>query len=386
MDRIDRYIFRQLPGPFFGALLGALALMMLERMLRLIDVVAESESALGYVFDMLANLVPHYLGIAIPAALFLACYVGYRRLAETSELASFAGLGRGLARLAVPAMIAALFLAAASAYVHSHLQPHGRYAFRSLGFLAANASIASALESGAFIEVGDLTFMAEKSITGGQSLARVFVHERKGLGETRTITSTNGALLHNTESGRAQINFEDGLVVNETAENERSIITFRELFWPIDRSALAELQPRGYTERELTSPELWAAMDKPPARSTTAKVKAEFHGRAARALTVLLVPFLAIPLAAAGGRTRSSTPLLIGIIVFLFHIQMLQFAEGYADLGTAPAALLIWTPFSLFALGSVLLFWRAWRGVGFDPTFPTINWGALKPEVVAPAQ
>ena len=127
-------------------------------------------------------------------------------------------------------------------------------------------------------------------------------------------------------------------------------------------------------------------MDKPPARSTTAKVKAEFHGRAARALTVLLVPFLAIPLAAAGGRTRSSTPLLIGIIVFLFHIQMLQFAEGYADLGTAPAALLIWTPFSLFALGSVLLFWRAWRGVGFDPTFSTINWGALKPEVVAPSQ
>ena len=96
MSRIDRYILSHMAGPFFGALFGVLALLMLERLLRLLDLVNSNEGALRYIFDMLTNLAPHYLGLALPAALFIACYVGYRRLATTSEIAALQSIGRGL--------------------------------------------------------------------------------------------------------------------------------------------------------------------------------------------------------------------------------------------------------------------------------------------------
>ena len=373
MDRIDRYILSHLAGPFFAALLGALALLSLERMLRLLDYVGKSKNAIAYVFDMLANLIPHYLGIALPAALFIACYVGYRRLAQTSELAAFASLGRGLARLTVPVMVAALLLTAISAYVHSNMQPYGRYAYRQLGFLAANASIAAAVESGAFVELGEITFTAEKAEDEPSGLARVFVHEREDDGAIRTITSKGGALLDSPEAGRSQIDFTSGVMLAEGQDGDRSVIHFGGLSWPIQRGAFNDFRPRGATERELTWPELLVMRDSPPEGVTRDQLLAELHGRAAKTLTILLVPLLAIALAATGGRARSSWPLAFGGIAFLVHIQVLQFAEGLADLGKLDPILGIWGPFALSTVLVLWLFWRVWRGVGFEPSFAAIR-------------
>lgn len=365
MDRIDRYILGHMLGPFAGALIGVLALLMLERMLRVIELVSENNGAIAFVFDMLASLVPHYLGLAAPAALFVACYVGYRRLAQTSELAALASIGRGLGRLAVPALAMALVLTATSIFVHSYLQPHGRYAYRTLKFVVANASIATALEAGAFIQFGDVTFMAEQAGPGKRALGKVFVHERREDGGQRTISSTAAALVESEAGNRSAIKFRDGLMVDAQPDGGRGVVAFERFDWPIDRAALGEFRPRGGSEAEMTWPELYAALDTEPNPAFLIKIEAELHAKVARALSVAFIPFLAIPLAVAGGRTRSSIPLALGIVGLLFFVQSLQFAEEMADNGIVPAAPTIWTVFAIFAIGSTALFLRAWRSVGF---------------------
>lgn len=374
MDRIDRYILGHMLGPFFAALIGALALLMLERMLRVIELVSDNAGGIAYIFDMLASLVPHYLGLAVPAALFVACYVGFRRLAQTSELAALTSLGRGLGRLAAPAFMLAMVLTVLSIFVHSYLQPHGRYAYRTLKFIVANASIASALEAGAFLEFGDVTFMAEQATPGSRALGKVFVHERRDDGARRTITSTAAALVENADGSRSAINFEAGLMVDEQPGGGRSVITFERFAWPIDRGALGEFRPRGESEAELTWREMRRAVDTPGGETDANRIAAQFHASIARALTVLLIPLLAIPLATAGGRTRSAVPVALGVTGLLVFIQSLQLAEGLADLGRISPAVAIWTPFALFASGCAALFVRAWRGVGFELSFerPTL--------------
>lgn len=367
MGRIDRYILSHMAGPFFGALFGVLALLMLERLLRLLDLVNSNEGALRYIFDMLTNLAPHYLGLALPAALFIACYVGYRRLATTSEIAALQSIGRGLGRMAFPAFMAATLIAAFSALLHGYLQPHGRYAYRSLGFLAAHASIAAALESGAFLENDGITFMAEQATPGGRTLAKVFVYEERPDGVARIITSKGGALIESADGQRSALHFKDGLMVEEDDKGGRRRITFNTFDWPIDRGALGAFRPRGANERELTWPELYAARDNPPEATTRARVVSEIHARAARAFAVLLMPMLAIPLAVAGIRTRTSGPLAFGIVTMLVFTQALQFGEGMADLERAPVLVAIWTPVLGLLLISGFLFWRTWRGVGFNP-------------------
>ncbi len=369
MDRIDRYIFGLLIPTFCAALAGSMLLLMLERTIRVIDLVGENNGSVGYVFDIMKSLIPHYLGLAIPAALFVACFVAFRRLANTSELAAVSSIGRGLGRLAAPALFFAVILTVASSFVHSNLQPHGRYEYRTLKFLLANASISEALQSGTFAEFGDITFMVESRNSGGVGFGRVFAHQQRDDGFSRTITSQKAKLIEDQAKGTMALDLSEGLLLDQGSNGQRAVVSFKELEWPIDQKFLGTYKPRGWIEAELTWGELIAALRKMPKYLSEDRVESEFNARMARAFSCLFIPLLAIPLAIAGGRKRSVAPIAFGIICLLVYVQSLKFVEETADLGVIPPALSIWSVYGVMFVSSLLLFTRAWRSIEFSLNF-----------------
>src|SRR3546814_8589865 len=84
-----------------------------------------------------------------------------------------------------------------------------------------------------------------------------------------------------------------------------SDLAFREYRWPISRDSDWAYRPRGKDERELTLPELWEARSAPPAGIRAAEVNAEYHARIVQILSVLFLPFLAMPLGL--GRSEEHT-------------------------------------------------------------------------------
>ena len=342
---------------------------MLERTIRVIDLVGENNGSVGYVFDIMESLIPHYLGLAIPAALFVACFVAFRRLANTSELAAVSSIGRGLGRLAVPALFFAFLLTLASSFVHSNLQPHGRYEYRTLKFLLANASISEALQSGTFAEFGDITFIVESGNSGAVGFGRVFVHQQRDDNSSRTITSKKAKLIEDQAKGTMALDLSEGLLLDQRSNGQRAVVSFKELEWPIDQKFLDTYKPRGWIEAELTWGELIAALRKTPKHLSKDRVESESNARMARAFSCLFIPLLAIPLAIAGGRKRSVAPIAFGIISLLVYVQSLKFVEETADLGVIPPALSIWSVYGVMIVLSLLLFTRAWRSVEFSLNF-----------------
>ena len=85
-DRLDRYIIRETMTPFWMTLGVAALLLVLERMLRLFDFVINQGGPVDVVFSMLATLLPHYLGLALPIGLFLGILLAFRKLSLGSEL------------------------------------------------------------------------------------------------------------------------------------------------------------------------------------------------------------------------------------------------------------------------------------------------------------
>ena len=386
MDRIDRYILALLIPPFLAALAGAMLLLMLERMIRVVELVGEHNGSVSYVFDIMSSLIPHYLGLAIPAALFVACFVAFRRLANTSELDATASIGRGLGRLARPAFFFAALLTLISSLVHSNLQPHGRFEYRTLKFHLANSSITEALQSGNFAEFGDITFIVESGQPGDLGFGKVFVHQRGTNGSNRTITSQKATVIENQANGDIAIGLEEGQLLDESPDGQLALISFRNLDWPIDRKFLGSYKPRGWIESELTWPELLAAMETASSHLTADRIESELNARMARAFTCLLIPILAIPLAIAGRRKRSVSSIAIGVITLLVYVQSLKFIEETADLGTIPPALSIWSLYSALLCFSLFIFIRAWRGVGFEitPYLPAFKLLARKSQVERP--
>src|SRR3546814_12746417 len=99
MKSMDLYRARLIAVPLISTLLIAAMLLVLDRMLRLFEFVATEGGPISVVWQMLANLLPAYLGLGIPIGLLLGIMLAFRRLATSSALAVMRGLGMSYGRL-----------------------------------------------------------------------------------------------------------------------------------------------------------------------------------------------------------------------------------------------------------------------------------------------
>jgi lipopolysaccharide export system permease protein len=101
-----------------------LALLLSERLVRLLDLTLGKKKSFSLIFEMLAYLAPHYLGIALPGALFLGLLFGFSRLSKNSELDAFLAAGYGLHQIAKPVIILSCLLSLVAIIIFGFVQPH----------------------------------------------------------------------------------------------------------------------------------------------------------------------------------------------------------------------------------------------------------------------
>ena len=86
MTILDKYVLSQTMRRLFIALSIVLLTLILERVLRLFEFAAANNAAFGLVLQMAANLLPHYLGLALPAAFFISILLLMAQLGDNNEL------------------------------------------------------------------------------------------------------------------------------------------------------------------------------------------------------------------------------------------------------------------------------------------------------------
>jgi lipopolysaccharide export system permease protein len=97
---IDRYMLKRVAWPLGAGILIGTAAQLLERLIGLLDLVANRGGPLTLMLKMLATLVPQYLTVIIPAAFFVAILYATLRMSNDSELDIIRGSGISLRRLA----------------------------------------------------------------------------------------------------------------------------------------------------------------------------------------------------------------------------------------------------------------------------------------------
>ncbi|OYX93612.1 MAG: permease, partial [Caulobacter sp. 35-67-4] len=172
---IDRYMLKLVAWPIVGCLGVTVVALLMERILRLLDALSQSSARFGYVTELAANLVPHYLGLALPVAFFVALFIVITKLSDGSEIDALLASGQSLSRVAIPFVCVGLFLSLFSVALFGYSQPYSRYAYRSVMHAAVNAGWNGRLSGGAFIDENNLLMTADDADPAGQSLTRVFI-------------------------------------------------------------------------------------------------------------------------------------------------------------------------------------------------------------------
>ena len=88
-NKIDIYILKNTAVPLIATLGISALLLLLEKMLSLFDFVINQGGPIDIVWQMLGNLMPQYLTLVLPLAMFLGVLLAIRKFALSSELDAF---------------------------------------------------------------------------------------------------------------------------------------------------------------------------------------------------------------------------------------------------------------------------------------------------------
>jgi len=387
---LDRYVLRQVLTPL-GASLGiGLCMLLAERLVRLLDKTLGKNNSVGAVFELLAYLVPHYLGTAVPAALFIGLLFGFSKLSKSNELDAMLASGVGLHRLAWPVFLLALVFTLASTFIFGWLQPMTRYAYRSLIFDITSVDAFYLAEEGVFMETGSRTFILDKLDRSNNTFKRIFLFDYHGDQGAETLTASDGVLIPVPGQTRPVLRLNNGhrLKVNNWPNNLKGeepetagVAEFTTTDTPLGKVSKDLFRPRGNDEQELFITELASSDHSAFKNVKPDEIRSELHRRIVSILSMLLLPFLAMPFAI--GRARSPRAyriaIALGLLVAYYEIIQ-QGALATRTSGLSPW-LTQWLPLALLAAFS---FWRFYvvsfrlGGEGLDRWLVPLQEGAAR--------
>lgn len=370
---VGRYLLRLLARPLLATLLVVLPALLMERLLRLFDLLAGTGGPVSSIARLLVFLVPHYLGLALPAALFIGVYVVVARLSEEHELDALQSAGFSLGRLSRPFLLVGLLFAAAGVGLYGFVQPLGRYAYRAGFHALSHAGWNGAVVPGEFIRIGGRAVVhVERRDPEDRDLFHgIFVRENRPDGADVVTTAASGRFGLDAPGGGYVLELERGRQVTVAPDGRVSTLEFA---GTDQASAVAVRLPgfraRGADERELTLDELWAARHGPDAApERPRRLDGELHGRLARAASLAVLPLLAVPMGLAAKRSRRSHGIVLAAAILLLYQQALGVLESLGDVGRLDPRPALWAAFALFAAFSGTVFRRSSRNPsegGFD--------------------
>ena len=386
MWTINWYILRLAAAPLLFAVLIALMMLLTERMLRLLDMVLDSSGSLNVLMEMLAFLVPHYVGLALPAAFFLGILLAFSGMHQRNEIDALVSAGIGLHRLVRPVLMLAGLLTLLSMLNMAIIQPHARYLYRALVHDLSTAAATAFLQDGVFLETDGYTFMAETISSDRTYFSKVFIYEAGEAGGSRVITAKEGRIIKTSTKGESILQ----LVAGETMRirpkspstdappgQDFDVVTFGKLEVAVNLGSARPFRSRGIDERELTLRELWLQRNNPPANATTQEMLAEFNDRLVRILSVICLPFLAIGFAIAPPRTHRAYNMVFGVLILIVYNEVVRVGKITSADGLMPVFVAQWLPFVLFAALSTYIFCR--QAFGMTRT-GGLNWIAIRLE------
>lgn len=335
MSGITRYIFRQLA---IGTMLVAIALafiVWLTQSLQFLQFVINKGLAIGAWLKLTMLLMPWFISVILPAALFLVTLFVYNKLTMDRELvvAQAAGVSRlGLAR---PALIGAVGATAIGYLLTLFIVPATFQAFRTLQFSIRNDVSQIFLREGAFNQLGkDLTVYVRGRAENGDLLG-LLIHDTRAPDAATTIMAERGAVGRtegaSAEGGSHVLLFNGSRQALEPGTGKLSVLYFES--YALDFGALeGSGESRYESNRERST---WALLTATPEdgrpERISIRMRAEGHQRLTDPLNALGFTFIALAFLLTGGfNKRGQTRRIVGAIGAVVALQ--SAALGAANL------------------------------------------------------
>ena len=292
MFRYQRYLLRQLVGPFVLVALGLTAVIWLTQSLRVIDLIVNKGLSFSAFIFMSMLLLPTFLGAILPVAFFCSLLFVYNKLTVDSELVSLRAAGVSPWALAKPALLLATVVVILSYSITMYLMPNSHREFKERQFVLRGDHSSILLREGVFNTLTDELTVYVRAHEGDGKLKGILVHDSRSPEKPVTMMAASGILVH-THQGPRFVLMNGNRQQIDRDSSQLSLLHFER--YTMDLGAIAEPgRTRGREPREQFIHELFSPDDDDAfARRERKKFLSEAHNR-------IVSPLLAYALAAIG--------------------------------------------------------------------------------------
>lgn len=200
MNRLTRYILRQLAIGTVLVSLALLCVLWLTQSLRFVELIVNKGLSFWLFMKLTLLLLPNFLVVVLPISLFAVVLFAYNKLTTDREIVVMRAAGQSQWALAKPALILSGLAIVLSYWLSLFAIPASVRDFRELQWTVRNDVTGLLLQEGVFTQIGDgfTVFVKERNAQG--ELLGIMVHDKRNPHRPVTMMAERGALVH-SEAG-----------------------------------------------------------------------------------------------------------------------------------------------------------------------------------------
>ncbi|TWT21222.1 LPS export ABC transporter permease LptF [Luteimonas marina] len=347
MPKLDSYLFREFAQTTFAALVVLMIVSLGAVFADVLSDIVRGRVPAGMMLAQLGLQVLNYLPLILPLGLMLGLLLSVGRLYRDSEMPVITSIGVGPRRMLRPLMLLVvpfvLMIGACSLW----LGPWARQYSQQMIEAGQRTLLVAGLEAGRFVELpgGGGVVYANAMSNDGTYLGRVFIY-RQDEGRMDITSARTGTL--NLEGTTRYLKLDEGFRVEGPMDGGKD---FRLMRYASNEVRLPDAESRDLdNDPELMSTPALLSDDRPEA-------SAQLHFRLAPPLLALAFALLAVPLARSPPRQARWGRIILGLLAYVFGINLMLLGSNGLANGKLPTALgLWWLVLPLLAFGAWMYF------------------------------
>ncbi len=374
---IDRYIFRELIGPFFFSLAAIMLVLFIQKMFRLTELVIAKGVSLWSTLQLFFLIMPGFLVIAIPMSMLLASLIAFTRLSSDSEVSAMKASCMSLYGMLRPVALLSAVTCALTAVVSIAVLPASSRMLKEHMLAMVKSSALVALEPDTFSSMFNGLVIYVDKMKSADDLEGIFIFDERTAKDPYAITAKRGRLIADPKSLDVVLAMEDGVIHTSVRENEPyTHMSFDTggLFMDINNFFL----PSGdFSSGYQNIGTLQLFRDIRRARSEgkpSASMESELHTRFTIPFACLVFGLVGAPLGIRRSRTGKSSGILIAIAVFLGYYIVMGSSKNMAEAGVVSPAVAYWVPEAIITFAAIAVIYKKGREIDFGITNRITSW------------
>jgi lipopolysaccharide export system permease protein len=202
MRGLTRYVLRQTMMLTLALTLVFTTAVWLVQSLRLIDLIVNRGLSLAIFFKLAVLILPRFIEIVLPIAIFLAVLFSYNRLISESELIVMRASGLSQMTLSRPALILAGCGMLALLALSTYLLPAAFREFKDLQFEIRGRFASALIQEGVFNTITDRFSVYIRSRNRRGELGGILIHDMRDPKKPVTLLAERGALVDGPDGPR----------------------------------------------------------------------------------------------------------------------------------------------------------------------------------------